>query len=148
MTRADAAFAGQPRLTADAAESVVMLRVVNPLALQLVSRVRAATVVWATDLSLAPWSVPSNEPMAVPLTEPGMVKVPKLPWVPPLTLLTLSTELGTAGLAVHLVVRLPVSVEFPTRPEHLPAGLATVPLVPVNEPVTDPLVTQTRAACR
>ena len=68
------------------------------------------------DLSDAPLLAPRNEPLAVPLVLPGMLNVPcsvdPLPTCPPMSLLTPRTELGASGpplLAVHLVVRIPVS---------------------------------------
>ena len=54
--------------------------------------------------------------------------------------MTLITEFGTAGEAVHLMFRVPVSVELPSRPVQVPVFLVFVPVAPTIVPVTAPLV--------
>ena len=70
-------LSGQPRLTAFFPASVVMAMEESPLDdRQVVARAEAFSLVCDVDVSEAPLLLPRNEPLAVPLTEPGMVKNP------------------------------------------------------------------------
>ena len=103
---------------------------VRPLFRQVLAMEEYVELRLGRDLSDAPLLAPRNEPVDLPLVAPGMEKVPcfelPLPTVPPRSLLTPRTELGTGppALAVHTVVRLPVSTPPDPRPVHWPVRLA------------------------